>query len=169
MKAVNPATLQTLEQFKKKANEVPFAEHPYAASKKGLEKLGRTGWDEEHRDGAIGAMALWVKTVLVGSVVVVLNEIVALMKIAAETGDDEHQKAGNNMAESMMFVERVMEHYIESVDCRHVAEELFAHGLAIEAEMAAAEAAKAKVKAFNEEKKTPLTGTVHRRWEPSAN
>jgi hypothetical protein len=167
MQAVNEATLQTLEQFKKKAHEVPFEEHPYSASKRALEQIGKTAWDDEHREAATAAMAVWVKTVVIGSVVLVLNEIVALMKVATETGEDEHRKAAEEMSSSMTFVENVMRNYVDAVDCRHIAEHMFAHGEQIEAEMAAAEAAKAKVKAFNAEK-APLQGKIHR-IEPSVN
>lgn len=175
MQAVNLATTETLEQFRKKAADLPFNEHPYSSSKRALERIGKVEWDEEHRNAATAAMALWVKMIIVNSTVITLNEIVALMKIAAETGDEEHKKAADEMASSMSFMERVFHQYIEQVDERHIAEQLFADGLKkeqeIAAETAAAEAAKEKVKAFNATKQQPLSGTVHRpnRWEPSAN
>lgn len=179
MKPVNTATQQTLDNFRKKAADLPWSAHPYAASRKGLDRLGKTEWDEEHRDGAIGAMAIWIGTIVGNSLASTLNEIVALMRIAAETGDEEHRKAADEMASSMSFLESVCSSFMEAVDVKYIAEQIFEDGLKMEKERAeeeaAAEAAKAKVKAFAEQLKQkgdepkPAVGTVHRRWEPSAN
>jgi hypothetical protein len=178
MNSVNKATQDTLANFRRKAAELPFSQHPYAASRKGLTQLGKTEWDDEHKKGAIGAMVIWVTTIVGSSMANTLNEMVALMQIAANTGEEEHKKAADELASSMNFVESVFSHFMSSVDFNHVAEQLFADGLKMEKERAeeeaAAEAAKAKVKAFAEQlKKTdepkPAAGTVHRKWEPSAN
>jgi hypothetical protein len=179
MKPVNTATQQTLDNFRKKAADMPWSAHPYAASRKGLDKLGKTEWDEEHRDGAIAAMAIWIASIVGNSLATTLNEIVALMRIAVETGDEEHKKAADEMASSMTFLETVCGSFMEAVDMQYIAEQIFADGVKMEKERAeeeaAAEAAKAKVKAFAEQLKQktaepkPAAGTVYRRWEPSAN
>lgn len=179
MQSINNATMMTLDSFRKKADTIPFSEHPYSANKRALLALGKTEWDERHRDSATAALAIWVKTIILNSTVAVLNEIVALMKIAANNGDDAHKKAADEMASSMDFVEKVFATFVTEINCTHIAEQLFADGLKkeqeIAAETAAAEAAKEKVKAFNEAKQPhqaeAQTGTVHRpnRWEPSQN
>jgi hypothetical protein len=162
-----------LTQFRSKAADLPYDSHPYATAAKGLEKLGLTEWTEEHREGATAAMALWVTMIVGNSIASVLNEIVALMRIAAETGDEEHKKAADNMASSMTFVENVFKTFMASVDFEYVAEQLFTDGEKIEKErreeFAAAEAAKAKVAKAKSEQPQPLSGTVHHRWEPSQN
>jgi hypothetical protein len=179
MKSVNTATQQTLENFRKKAADLPWSAHPYAASRKGLDRLGKTEWDEEHRNGAIGAMTIWIASIVGNSLASTMNEIVALMRIAAETGDEEHKKAADEMATSMNFLESVCSSFMETVDAQYIAEQIFEDGVKMEKERAeeeaAAEAAKAKVKAFAEQLKQkadepkPAVGTVHRKWEPSAN
>lgn len=175
MTSVSEATQSVLSQFRKKAEELPYDAHPYATAAKGLEKLGLTEWSEEHRDGATEAMALWVTMIVGKSITSTLNEMVALMRIAAETGDEEHKKAADEMASSMTFVENVFKTFMESVDFRYVAEQLFADGEKLEKErreeFAAAEAAKAKVVKAKDapEEPKPLSGTIHRRWEPSQN
>jgi hypothetical protein len=179
MKQVNEATQNTLENFRRKASELPPSAHPYVTMREALSKLGKDAWDEENRSSAINAMAMWVMSIVGGSAATVLNEIVALMRIAAETGDEEHKKAADEMASSMKFVEDVFKTYLSTIDTRHVAESLFEDGLKAEKERleeeAAAEAAKAKVKAHAEKQKQevkqdPLKiGTVHTKWQPSVN
>lgn len=182
MKQVNEATVNTLENFRRKAADLPFSAHPYSGMRVALTKLGKTEWDDEHKKSAIGAMIMWLMSIVANSVVTTLNEIVALMKIAAETGDEEHKKAADDMAASMSFTESVMKSFMSSIDFEHIAEQLFEDGLRIEKERAeeeaAAEAAKAKVKAFAEQKKQPQppttdpqlkTGTLHTRCQPSVN
>lgn len=175
MQAVSTATMMTLDSFRKKADTLPFNDHPYSSNKRALAALGKTEWDDKHRSAATAALALWVKSVVVNSTVAVLNEVVALMRIATETGDEEHKKAADEMASSMDFVEKVFGTFVSEIDCMHIAEQLFADGLKKEQEIveetAAAEAAKAKVKTFNEAKQQPPSGTVHRpaKWEPSQN
>ena len=60
-----------------------------------------------------------------------------------------------------------------SIDFHHIAEQLFADGEKMEKErneeFAAAEAAKAKVAKVAANPPQPLSGTVHKRWEPSQN
>lgn len=172
MKAVNEATQNTLEQFRKKAGEIPFDAHPYALALEGRKKLGLSEWTEEHRNDATAAMALWVTMIIGKSIANTLNEIVALMRIATETETEENKKAAEDMASSMTFVENVFRSFMNAIDMQHVAEQLFADGEKMEKEraeeFAAAEAAKAKV-AKAKEQPQPLSGTVHRRWEPSQN
>lgn len=173
MKAINEATTSTLEQFRKKASEIPFDAHPYSMALEGRKKLGLDEWTEEHRRDATAAMVLWVTMIVGKSIASTLNEIVALMKIAVETETDENKKAADDMASSMTFVENVFKTFMMSIDFEHVAEQLFADGEKMEKEraeeFAAAEAAKAKVAKSKENQPQPLSGTVHRRWEPSQN
>lgn len=182
MKQVNDATANTLENFRRKAKDLPFSAHPYSGMKEALTRLGKTEWDDEHRKSAIGAMIMWVMGIVGNSIASTLNEVVALMRIAAETGDEEHKKAAEEMASSMSFAESVFKSFMGSLDFEHIAEQLFEDGLQIEKERAeeaaAAEAAKAKVKAFAEQKKQEQaeapeaqlkTGTLHTRWQPSVN
>jgi hypothetical protein len=175
MKQVNPATQNTLDNFRRKAADMPPSDHPYVTMRKGLTKLGKTEWEQEDKDAAITALAMWATAIVGNSVVMVLNEIVDLMRIAAGTGDEEHKKAADEMASSMKFAESVFDQFMHTVDFKYVAEQLFEDGVKAEserlAEEAAAEAAKAKVKAFAEQQpKTPLkTGTLHTKWEPSVN
>ena len=183
MKKVNDATINTLENFRRKAAELPFSAHPYSSMKEALARLGKTEWDEEHRKSAMSAMVMWVMSIVGNSVATTLNEIVGLINIAAETGDEAHKKAADDMVSSMAFTESVFRSFISSVDFDYVAEQLFEDGAKLEKERAeeeaAAEAAKAKVKAFAEQKKqsqTPpadepqlKTGTLHTKWQPSNN
>jgi len=173
MKAVNEATQTTLERFRKKADEIPWDGHPYAMALEGRNKLGKTEWCEEHRRDAIAAMGLWVTMVVGKSIASTLNEIVTLMRIAVETGDEAHKKAADEMASSMTFAESVFTAYMASIDFHHIAEQLFADGEKMEKErneeFAAAEAAKAKVAKTAAITPQPLSGTVHKRWEPSQN
>ena len=173
MKAVNDATANTLENFRRKASELPFDSHPYAAALSGRKKLGLSEWTEEARGHALAAMAMWITTIVGQSIVNVLNEMVALMRIAVETETEEHKKAADDMASSMTFVESVFKSFMKAIDFEHVAEQLFADGERIEKEraeeFAAAEAAKAKVARAKENQPQPLSGTVHQRWAPSQN
>lgn len=178
MKQVNEATQNTLENFRRKASELPPSAHPYVTLRQALSKLGENEWDDENRSEAINAMAMWVVSIVGNSSATVLNEIVALMRIAVETGDEEHKKAADEMASSMTFAENVFKAYLSSIDVQHVAEALFEDGFKAEKERleeeAAAEAAKAKVKAHAEKQQTvkqdPLKiGTVHTKWQPSVN
>lgn len=182
MKQVNDATKNTLENFRRKAKDLPFSAHPYSAMKEALNRLGKTEWDEENKKSAIGAMIMWVMGIVGNSVATTLNEIVALMNIAVATEDDENKKAADDMASSMSFTESVFRCFMGSLDFEHIAEQLFEDGVKIEKERAeeeaAAEAAKAKVKAFADQKKQEQpaptepqlkTGTIHTRWQPSVN
>lgn len=177
MKQVNNATTNTLENFRRKAKDLPFDAHPYSANKNALARLGKTEWDEEHKAAAIRASTLWVMTIVGNSIATTLNEIVALMRIAVETGDADNKKAADEMASSMNFAESVFSAFMDSIDFEYVAEQLFEDGVKIEKERAeeeaAAEAAKAKVKAYAAQKQQPesqlKTGTIHTRWQPSEN
>ena len=182
MKQVNDATKNTLENFRRKATELPFSAHPYNGMKEGLKRLGKTEWDEEHKKSALGALVMWVMGIVGNSAATTLNEIVALMNIAVATEDDENKKAADEMASSMSFLESVLRCFMGSLDFEYIAEQLFEDGLKIEKERAeeeaAAEAAKAKVKAFADQKKQDQpaqtdpqlkTGTIHTRWQPSVN
>jgi hypothetical protein len=178
MKAVNDPTRTTLERFLKKAKELPWDAHPYAMALESRNTAGQHEWNEEHRSGAIGGIAVWATMIIGRSTVLTLNEILALMNIAAETGVEEHKKAADDMAASMHFLETVLSSFMKAIDIEHVAEQLFEDGLRTEteraAEFAAAEAAKAKVAKKSDatpapQPKQPLSGTVHRRWEPSQN
>lgn len=173
LKAVNEATQNTLEQFRKKAAEIPFDAHPYAMALEGRKKLGLNEWTEEHRRDATAAMVLWVTMIVGKSIASTLNEIIALMRIAVESEDADNKKAADDMASSMTFVENVFKTFMASIDFGHVAEQLFADGEKMEKEraeeFAAAEAAKAKVAKSKESAPQPLSGTIHRRWEPSQN
>lgn len=177
MKSVSLATQDVLAQFRKKAADLPYESHPYANAARGRDNLGLSEWTEEHRHDATMAMAMWVTMIVGQSIASTLNEMVALMKIACETGDEEHKKAADELAGSMTFVENVFKTFMCSIDFEHVAEQLFADGEKMEKErreeFAAAEAAKAKVAKSNIDNPTPspapLSGTVHRRWEPSQN
>lgn len=179
MKQVNDATASTLENFRRKTREVPWEMNPYAVSKKALMRLGKTEWDEEHKKSCIAALAMWVTTMVGSGVAQTLNEIVDLMRIAAESGTDEHKKAADEMAASMNFVECICKCFLTSIDFEYIAEQIFEDGVKTEkereAEFAAAEAAKAKVKAHAEQQKQqptepqPKTGTLHTRWNPSVN
>lgn len=176
MKQVNDATNNTLENFRRKAADLPFSAHPYSGMLAGLKMLGKTEWDEEHKTEALHALAMWVTTIVGNSAATTLNEIVALMRIAVETGDEEHKKTADEMASSMNFVESVFRTFMSAIDFEYVAEQLFADGEKIAKERAeeeaAAEAAKAKVKAFaaqNAAATAPKSGTVHTRYQPSAN
>lgn len=173
MKSVNDATANTLENFRRKAAEIPWDAHPYAMAVEGREKLGMKEWTEEHRRDATAAMVLWVTMIVGKSMASTLNEMVALMRIASETGDEEHKKAADEMASSMTFIENVFRTFMMSIDFEYVGEQLFADGEKMEKEraeeFAAAEAAKAKVAKQKENAPQPLSGTVHRRWEPSQN
>ena len=92
-----------------------------------------------------------------------------------KTAAQEGKKVAKELAMSMEFLERAVKHYIDEVDCHHVAEAVFEDGLKKEAELAketaAAEAAKEKVRNHNAAKQQSPSGTVHRpsRWEPSQN
>lgn len=178
MKQVNEATQNTLDNFRRKAADLPPSAHPYVTMRQALTKLGEPEWNEENRTGAINAMAMWVMSIVGNSVVTTLNEIVDLMRIAAGTGDEEHKKAADEMASSMTFAESVFKTYLSTIDTQYVAEQLFEDGLKAEKERleeeAAAEAAKAKVKAHAEKQKQvtpdPLkVGTIHTKWQPSMN
>jgi hypothetical protein len=174
MKAVNDATKDVLAQFRKKAEEIPFDGHPYSTMLAARKAIGLQAWDDEHRQSAITGMAVWVTMIIGKSITGTLNEMVALMKIAGESGTEEHTKAANEMASSMTFVENVFRTFFTAIDFEYVAEQLFADGEKLEKErneeFAAAEAAKAKVaKANPPAPPTPLSGTVHKRWEPSQN
>lgn len=176
MKIINDATRGTLERFREKAKDLPWSAHPYAMLVESRNKLEIKEWDTESRSDAVAAMAMWVTMIVGKSMANTLNEIVALMRIAVETGDEEHKKAAEEMATSMSFVEKVFSVFMSSIDFHHVAEGLFDDGVKMEKErndeFAAAEAAKAKVaKAAAEGKESPQlkTGTVHTRWEPSQN
>lgn len=180
MKQVNDPTINTLENFRRKSKEIPWEAHPYAVSKKALLRLGKTEWDEEHKKSAIAALAMWVTTVVGSGIACSLNEMVELMRIAAETGDEGHKKAADELASSMNFVEGWAKFFMSSIDFEYVAEQIFADGEQMEKERAeeeaAAEAAKAKVKAYAEQQKQsktapepqPKQGTLHR-WQPSVN
>lgn len=172
MDMVNAQTQHTLENFRRKAAEMPWSAHPYCGVKKGLTALGKTEWTDEDRAGATAAIGIWATTIVGNSTAMVLNEIVGLMQIAANTGEDEHKKAADDMASSMNFLECVLSSFMSEIDFRHLAEQLFEDGVRIEkeraAEEAAAEAAKAKVKAPAPAPEAK-TGTLHTRWNPSLN
>lgn len=120
--------------FKKRAAELPFAAHPYAGLLTALEKLGRTGWDnDEDREQALNAMSVWVVGVLGNCVAGTLNEVVTLMSIARD-GDDKAQQAAKDMASSMDFLEKISTTFLNSVDIGHVSEVLFEDGRRREAE-----------------------------------
>lgn len=162
MKAVNEATMMVLDQFKKKVEQVPFEEHPYSNSRKALRQIGRNEWDDEHRDAATRALALWVKTIVISSVAVVHKEIVTLMDIAANNG---HKREADDLASSMNFVEAIFTMHIDAVDVLHIAEWLFEDGLRREQEIAAKKAAESTTS----EPPKPQVGKIHKRWEPSQN
>jgi hypothetical protein len=128
-------------------------------SKEKLVALGKTEWDEEHRTAAIGGMTFWAIGIIGTSIATVLNEIMALVKIADEHGEEE---AVHNMMTSMTFVENICRLFMDEIDFKAVATALFEDGERIERERreeeAAAEAAKAKVKAYAAQK----AGTLHR-------
>ena len=174
MKVVNDATMSTLEQFRNKAKELPWEAHPYFQVAQTRKKLGLPEWTAENRESAISGMAVWVMMVVGNSSAAVLNEIIGLMNIAAESSE-ENKKAADEMASSMHFLESVLKMFMASLDVQHIAEQLFEDGERMEkereAEFAAAEAAKAKVAKQQKTAPTPqpLSGTVHRRWEPSQN
>lgn len=179
MDKVNGQTQHTLENFRHKAADMPWSAHPYCGVKKGLTMLGKTEWTDEDRGGAIAAIAIWATTITGNSTAMVLNEIVALMQVAASTGEEEHKKAADDMAGSMNFVECVFAAFMSEIDFRYIAEQLFEDGVRIEKERAeeeaAAEAAKAKVKAHAEQQKSEpapapeaKAGKLHR-WNPSLN
>lgn len=173
MNVVNDATMNTLEQFRKKAKELPWEAHPYFPVVQTRKKLGLTEWNDESRESAISGMAVWVMMIVGNSSASVLNEIIALMNIAAESSE-ENKKAADEMASSMHFLEAVLKMFMASLDAQYIAEQLFEDGERMEkereAEFAAAEAAKAKVlKQPPAAQPKPLSGTVHRRWEPSQN
>lgn len=171
MRPVNQATQGILAQFRDKAAVLPYDAHPYVTAAKGLKNLGLDDWTEQHQAGALEAMALWVEKIVRGSVVITLNEIVALMRVAVGTGEADDKAAADNMASSMTFVENVFTAFVSVVEFDYVAEQLFADGQKLEKErreeFAAAEAAKAKVAPAPGPK--PLAGTIRHRWEPSQN
>lgn len=179
MKAVNEPTRITLERFKTKAKELPWDTHPYAMVLESRNRVGQNEWDEEHRNGAISAIAMWATMIVGKSTVQTLNEILGLMRIAAETGNEEHKKAAEEMAASMHFLETIFQSFIKEIDMAYIAEQMFEDGMRVEKEraeeFAAAEAAKAKVAkkadtpVADTSAKQPLSGTLHRRWEPSQN
>lgn len=178
MKQVNDATQNTLDNFKRKASELPFSAHPYSGLKAGLTALGKTEWSCEHRKHAIAALGMWAMTIVGNSIATTLNEIVALMRIAVETGSEENKKAADEMASSMTFAEAVFKSFMGNIDFEYLAEQMFEDGLRIERERAeeeaAAEAAKAKVKAFAEQQKAQTepqakSGVIHTRYNPSLN
>lgn len=175
MKIVNDATVSVLEQFRSRAKDLPWSEHPYAMIVRGRDKLNINAWDDSSKRAAIGAMVLWVTMIVGKALANTLNEIVALMRIAVETGDEAHKKAADDMAASMTFVEKTFGIFMHSVDFEHVAEGLFDDGVKMEEErnkeFAAAEAAKAKVTKRPEDQASSQlkSGTVHKRWEPSPN
>lgn len=132
MKAVTPATMFTLERFKKKLEEM-IAEHgdeghPYAMAIEGLEKLGKTEWDEKHQNSAIEALALWCANIVGQTGAATLNEILALMRIANDSPKEKHKEAAKEMAASMNFLEIVLTCYVNAVDFQHIAEWLFEDG-----------------------------------------
>lgn len=173
MKAVNDATKITLDRFRKKAEELPWESHPYVEVLECRNKLGVSEWNDEHRKNAVVAITLWTVMILGKSGVAVLNEIVALMRIADESENEEHKKAAQNMNSSMEFIETIFKTFMQSVDVEFIAEQLFEDGLRREKErneeFAAAEAAKAKVAKQKSPLAKPVSGTIHRRWEPSQN
>jgi hypothetical protein len=177
MDKVNGQTAHTLENFRRKAKEMPFSAHPYAGVKKGLTLLGQSEWTEEERESAIAAIAIWATTIVGQSTAVVLNEIVELMRIAANTGEEEHKKAADDMASSMNYVETLAQAFMTEIDFKYIGEQLFEDGERMEKERAeeeaAAEAAKAKVKAHAaQQQESPKpeaqVGKLHR-WNPSLN
>ena len=175
MKAVNDATRSTLDQFREKAKDIPWSAHPYAMLVESRKNVGVSEWTEEAKKEAMAALVLWVTVVVGKSTATTLNEILALMRIANESENEEHKKACENMAGSMNFVERVFTNYMTDVDFEYVAEQLFEDGERAEKEraeeFAAAEAAKAKVAKNADNKSAPQakSGTIHKRWEPSQN
>lgn len=156
---MNNATQQTLDNFRRKAEELGWSQHPYARSKEKLAALGKTEWDAEHRDAAIAALTFWAISIIGESMALVLNEIMALVKIADEHGEE---KAVHNMMTSMNFVENICKFFMDQIDFKAIATALFEDGQRIERERveeeAAAEAAKAKVRAYAAQK----AGTLHR-------
>jgi hypothetical protein len=174
---ISDATKNTLANFRKKAAGLPFSAHPYSGMRAGLEKLGKTEWDDEHKKSALSALVMWVVGIVGQSAASTMNEIVELMRIAVETENEEHKKAADEMASSMSFLEAVFGAWMHSIDFDYIATQLFEDGQKLEKERAdeeaAAEAAKAKVKAFAEQKKQQeaaqaKSGTVHR-CAPSVN
>lgn len=163
---VNEATQKTLDNFRRKAEDLGWAEHPYQKTKEKLRALGEEQWSPEHKEAAIAAIVFWAMSVMGGSVAVVLNEIMALVKIADEHGENE---AVENMMTSMNFVEGVFRCFMSQIDFHEIATALFEDGEKMERERleeeAAAEAAKAKVRAYAATK----VGTMHRVVEPSQN
>lgn len=139
MKAVNLATQKTLERFQKRCEEIVeeagFEAHPYSMALDGLEKLNKAAWDEETEESALESLAFWVCSIVGKTGVGALNEILAVSRIARETGAEEHKNAALEMAASMPILEDMLQVYLMEVDYRHIAEWLFEDGRRRVAEM----------------------------------
>lgn len=163
MDAVNAATQMVVDMFMKRAAELPFEQHPYYALLKTRSVFNQEEWSDDLQQQAVDALDVWCMNTLGGAVVSVMNEIVALMRIA-DAGDAAAKEAMSNMSESMPFLEKVMNVFVNSVNMAHVAEALFADGQ----RRAAAENGSTPEKAPAPAKK-PIQNWTYSRWAPSAN
>jgi hypothetical protein len=163
MEAVNAATQMIADMFMKRAAELPFDQHPYHGLLKARGWFNKEAWDDAMRQQAVEALDVWCMNTLGGAVVSVMNEIVALMRIA-DAGDQSAKDAMSNMAESMPFLEKVMNVFVNSVNMEHVAEMLFADGQRREAVENGTTQEKPDASA-----KKPIQNWTYSRWAPSAN
>lgn len=160
----NAATRITAERFLAKAAEMPLASHPYKDLHDAHAAECGPEWSQEEENVLLMTMKMWVLSVIGPSTAAVMNEILAVMRFAHATGDEDGVKAAEELAASMDFIEIMAQSFLSSIDFEEVARRMIADGRARikadEEESAAAEAAKAKV---------VRTGTAHRPNSPSVN
>jgi hypothetical protein len=131
MKAVNEQTQFLLEKLRTRMREAAAEgkplPSPYVALDKARKALGRE-WDEKTKGLAIEALALWVVSMVAGTLTGTMNEISAVGRFAANSKDETGKKAALELAGSMEFIESVMKMWASAIEFEYVAEQLFEDG-----------------------------------------
>lgn len=105
--------------------------HPFDVAQAAHEKMGcGTTWDDHHRDMATEGIAKAVHDIVATSCTNVTKEIATLGSFASNSDDPAGKSAANEMLSSMEFVVETLKSFLESVDYRYIAEQLFEEGYA---------------------------------------
>ena len=146
MKAVSPQTQFLLDKIRTRQRQAVEAgeplSDPFTALEMARKAMGRE-WDTKTKRLAIEALEFWVMTLVGGMLTTVMNEVTALGRFAANSGDATGKKAAGELATSMGFLEDIMKMFAEGIDFAYVAEQFFEDGQKAAAEAAGEKTAEA--------------------------
>ena len=151
-------TRAIIKKIIRRAEELPFSEHPYNHVVEAREEAGFSSWEtagEDHQIAAKKSLGHWAFRVIADGTASMMVEVIRLMLIAKQTDDDAIEEpsdlaaAANDVFTSLPYLQLVINGFMQNLDFDRVGEALFQHGRkmaeARAEEEAAAEAAKAKV------------------------